>query len=76
MTPLILALTLFKISIPFIEYLTYRIFEYRTYKKFMREFGMSEAKAKEEAKFLWRDPPSRLKGRLFGKFRNKTKDSK
>ena len=71
MTALVFVATIIKIVFPFIGYLINRIFEYRTYKRWLEIAGMTEERARTEARNIWR-PRSKLpkwllklKGKLF-----------
>ncbi|EML9044671.1 hypothetical protein RJ828_001693 [Enterobacter cloacae] len=73
MTALIFFATIFKIVFPFIAYLINRVFEYRSYKRFSKKEGISDERAREIAKEIWRPkskPPKwflKLKNKLFRK---------
>ncbi|HGO5346283.1 MAG: hypothetical protein E7K70_29310 [Klebsiella sp.] len=54
MTTFVFVATVIKIILPLIGYCINRIFEYRTYKRWLKVPGMTEERARIEARNIWR----------------------
>ena len=73
MTTLVFIVTIIKIVFPFVGYLINRAFEHHSYKRFREVDGISDERAREIAKEIWRPkakPPKwflKLKNKLFKK---------
>lgn len=69
MTTFIFILSICKIALPFVGYLINRVFEYKSYKRFSEVEGMSDERAREIAREIWR-PKTKLP-KWFLKIKNK-----
>ncbi|EPZ1794689.1 hypothetical protein UXN72_08575 [Enterobacter hormaechei] len=54
MTTLVFVATIIKFILPLLSYLLNRFFEHRSYKRWMEIPGMTEERARREARALWR----------------------
>ncbi|MBX4829806.1 hypothetical protein C2U59_07190 [Klebsiella pneumoniae] len=59
MTTLVFVATIFKITFPLVAYLINRIFEYRSYKRWLKIPGITEEQARTKARNIWR-PKTKL----------------
>lgn len=76
MTTLVLVATIIKFVLPICFYLLNRFFEYRSYKRWLEIPGMTEERARREAKAIWRpksQPPKwlvKVKNKMFHRNKN------
>lgn len=59
MTTLVFVATIIKIGFPLVAYLINRIFEYRSYKRWLKITGITEEQARTKARNIWR-PKTKL----------------